>query len=91
MSKATPKLLLIENLSACSRLLPSEAFELASVANLAAALEKINGHAHDLILLDLALPDGNGLSAFSQVHAAAPQTVRRVPSVPTVSEQVIDL
>ena len=74
MSKATPKLLLIESDSTGARLLAQGAFELASAATLAAALEKINVHAHDLILMDLVLPDGRGLSAFSQVHSAAPQT-----------------
>lgn len=74
MSKTTPKLLLIEKSSACAQLLAPGAFELQRADNLAAGLEKINAHSHDLILLDLALPDGQGLNAFSQVHAAAPQT-----------------
>jgi sigma-B regulation protein RsbU (phosphoserine phosphatase) len=74
MSKATLKLLLIEKDSACANLLAPGAFELARAETLAAGLEKINSHAHDLILLDLTLPDGHGLSAFSQVHTAAPQT-----------------
>ena len=55
-------------------MLTAGAFERVQAETLAAGLEKINAHAHDLILLDLALPDGGGLNAFTQVHAAAPQT-----------------
>lgn len=74
MSKATPKLLLIAHDSLCAQLLAPGGFEVVRAENLAAGLEKINAHSHDLILLDLALPDGQGMTAFSQVHAAAPQT-----------------
>ena len=74
MSKAVPKLLLVEKDSNCAQLLAATPFELAHAETLAAGLEKINAHAHDLILLDLTLPDGGELNAFTQVHAAAPQT-----------------
>lgn len=74
MSKATPKLLLIQKDATCAQLLPPGVFEPVQAETLAAGLEKINAHAHDLILLDLAQPDGGGLNAFTQVHAAAPQT-----------------
>ncbi len=74
MSKATPKLLLIQKDATCAKLLPPGVFEPMPAETLAAGLEKINAHAHDLILLDLAVPDGGGLNAFTQVHAAAPQT-----------------
>ena len=74
MSRATPKILLIEKDAVCAGLLVPDVFETASATTLAAALERINGHAFDLILLDLALPDGHGLTAFNQVHAAVPHT-----------------
>lgn len=74
MSKAIPKLLLIEAGSVCSSLLAPGAFDLTQAGTLAAGIEKINAHAHDLILLDLALPDAHGLTAFSQIYAAAPRT-----------------
>jgi len=74
MSKTIPKLLLIEKEPACSRLLAPGAFELTLVETFAAGLEKINAHAYDLILLELTLPDNHGLNAFSQAHAATPQT-----------------
>ena len=74
MSKAIPKLLLIQPDATCAHLLPPGGFEPTQAETLAAGLEKINAHPHDLILLDLALPEGGGLNAFTQVHAAAPQT-----------------
>jgi len=73
MSKAIPKLLLIESDSVCSQLLASGSFDLSRAETLAAGIEKINGHAYDLILVDLTLPDGHGLTAFSQIYAAAQQ------------------
>jgi sigma-B regulation protein RsbU (phosphoserine phosphatase) len=74
MSRTTPRLLLIGKGSLVEELLPSGLFECAQVESLAAGLERINAHSHDLILLELALPDGQGLNAFSQVHNAAAQT-----------------
>ena len=74
MSKVTPKLLLIQSHATCAPLLAGSAFELVQAETLAAGLDKINAHTHDLILLDLALPDASGLNAFTQVHAAVPQT-----------------
>lgn len=74
MSKAVPKVLLIEKEPVCSQLLAPGVFEPTRAETLAAGLEKINAHTYDLILVDLTLPDGHGLSAFSQVIAAAPQS-----------------
>jgi sigma-B regulation protein RsbU (phosphoserine phosphatase) len=74
MSKATPKLLLIEKASVCAPLLTPAFFELTRAEHLAAGLEKLNAHAFDLVLMELVLPDCQGLNAFNQIHAAAPQT-----------------
>jgi sigma-B regulation protein RsbU (phosphoserine phosphatase) len=74
MSKTTPKLLLIEKASACAPLLMPGVFELVRAEHLAAGLEKLNAHSYDLILMDLVLPDSQGLIAFNQIHAATPQT-----------------
>jgi len=74
MSKAEPKLLLIEKEAGAAKLLLHSKFEVVAADTLALAVEKLNGHTYDLILLDLALPDGGGLGAFQQIHAAAPQT-----------------
>jgi PAS domain S-box-containing protein len=74
MSKTTPKLLLIGNDPAWAQLLAPGVYEVARADTLAAGLEKVTAHAHDLILLELVLPDAHGLNAFSQVYAAAVTT-----------------
>jgi phosphoserine phosphatase RsbU/P len=74
MSKSLPKLLLIEREPVCAALLDPQAFEVERAGTLAAGIELINSRNHTLILLDLALPDGSGLIAFTQVLTAAPQT-----------------
>jgi len=74
MSKSIPRLLLIEKDSVCSTLLAQSDFELARAEHLAAGLEKINANSYDLVLMELALPDGLGLNAFNQVHSASPHT-----------------
>jgi PAS domain S-box-containing protein len=71
MSKTTPKLLLIGKEAAWTQLLAPGAYEVSRAETLAAGLEKAAAQAHDLILLELRLPDGQGLHAFSQVYAAA--------------------
>lgn len=86
MSKATPRVLLLEKDSRCAPLLIPAMFELERVETLAGGLEKINARPPDLILLDLALPDGQGLNAFTQVHAAAPQTPIIVLAAPEGEE-----
>lgn len=74
MSKAAPRILLIEKDSSAARLLAQDAVEVLPAESLAAAMEKANSHAFDLILLDIDLPDGGGLNVFHQIHAAVPQT-----------------
>lgn len=74
MSKAVPKILLIGNDLAAELHGSPGVFEWVHADTLAAGLEKLNGHAYDLILLRFTLPDGHGLAAVSQVLAAALQT-----------------
>ena len=50
-------------------------FKVVWVTSLAAALEHLNQNSPDVILLDLALPDGVGLDAFDIVLAAAPDAL----------------
>lgn len=86
MSKAIPKLLLIEKDSFCGRLLERAAFEKDEAGSLAAGLEKIGAHPHDLIVMDLAWPEVDALNAFSQVHGAAPQTPVVVVAEPAAED-----
>lgn len=49
-------------------------FEVESAATLAQGLERIDGGGIDAILIDLALPDSQGLASFERCHAAARNT-----------------
>ena len=74
MSKAIQKLLLIGKDPTCAQLLPPDRYELTHAETLEAGLEKIHARIHDLILLEITLPEDDGLDVFNQVHAAAQQT-----------------
>lgn len=49
-----------------------QSFRVAWVRNLAAALARLGREGVEVVLLDLALPDSQGIAAFEQVFAAAP-------------------
>lgn len=46
-------------------------FLIECLDNLAAGIERLAGGGIDVVLLDLTLPDSNGLDTFTQLHAAA--------------------
>jgi diguanylate cyclase (GGDEF)-like protein/PAS domain S-box-containing protein len=48
--------------------------ELTIVRSMAEAERYLSGHAVDIILLDLGLPDAQGVAAVRRAHAAAPRT-----------------
>lgn len=54
-----------------------ESFQLESVTRLAEALARLQADGIDLVLLDLGLPDSQGLPALRQLHQA-------VPNVPVI-------
>lgn len=73
------KVLLIEDNPGDARLIElmlegagEELFELEAVDRLQAGLERLAEGGIHLILLDLSLPDSQGLSTFTQLHARAP-------------------
>ncbi|MBN1813542.1 MAG: GAF domain-containing protein [Anaerolineae bacterium] len=75
------KILLIEDNPADARLLRkmlAEArrfpFDLQQADRLSTGLERLVSHDIDIILLDLSLPDSEGLDTFTQTLAHAPQT-----------------
>ena len=53
--------------------LMKEPYELIRVSQLSAALDHLSREACDLVLLDLGLPDSDGLATFSKLHTQAPQ------------------
>jgi GAF domain-containing protein/PleD family two-component response regulator len=78
------RILLIEDNPGDARLLQETlteaegfSFDLAHVDRLAAGLERLEDDDFDIILLDLSLPDSQGLDTFAQVLAHAP----RIPVV----------
>jgi len=48
-------------------------FELVSVSRLSEGLERLAADGFDLVMLDLGLPDSNGLETFTKAHTQAPQ------------------
>src|SRR5580658_102400 len=82
MSKKSIKMLLIvEDNPGDARLLRemfneqgSRNTELTIVRSMAEAERYLSGHAVDIILLDLGLPDAQGVAAVRRAHAAAPRT-----------------
>jgi len=50
-----------------------EAFVLDRRPRLAEALEALDAHEHDVVLLDLTLPDSSGLDTLKRLHAAHPE------------------
>ena len=84
MTQSIKRLLLIEDNPGDARLLRemlneqgSHSTEVVHVACMADAETHLAAHAVDMILVDLGLPDAQGLVAVSRAHAAAP----RVPLV----------
>src|ERR1035438_8157250 len=48
-------------------------FQIESVARLADAVIRLKGEGHDLVLLDLGLPDSQGLQTLGRLRQAAPE------------------
>ena len=74
-----PRLLVVEDNLGDARLLqeelnevPGARFEVRHVTHMAGALAAVGGSEVDVVLLDLSLPDGQGLSNIERVLQAAP-------------------
>lgn len=72
------RVLLVEDNPADARLLretlrdTSRQFDIAHVERLSQGLEALDEQRFDIVLLDLSLPDGQGLETFERVHSHAP-------------------
>ena len=71
MSTINPKLLLVGADSTFAAGLSPEAFVLTRAESLPTALERLKSESFDLILLDLAVSEEGGLSAFHQLQTSA--------------------
>ncbi len=56
----------------CRRVLEPHGFHIETAFTLAEAREKISRQIFDVVLLDLILPDGNGIDLIASVHATDP-------------------
>jgi diguanylate cyclase (GGDEF)-like protein len=79
MNGKTKKVLLVEDNPAEVRWFrelladnSNDGFEMEAVGRISEALVNIRGNNYAVILLDLGLPDGQGLDTVREVHAAAP-------------------
>jgi len=92
MNTTATTLLLIESDPADAKLIKDAlhdqdaAFRMEWVTSLAAALEHLEKHPVEIILLDLALPDGKGLDVFDHIIAAAPDSLILVLSTASDEE-----
>ena len=66
--------------------LPDSRFRVEWVVRLSDAIERLNAGTVDVILLDLTLPDSQGIHAFDQVFAAAPDALILVLSTESDEE-----
>ncbi|HEX6722806.1 MAG TPA: response regulator transcription factor [Burkholderiaceae bacterium] len=77
----TPRLLLIDDDARLTTMvvdyLQANGFEVASAGTLAAGRERLKQHHYDALLLDLMLPDGDGLDLTRELRADA--RTRRLP------------
>jgi DNA-binding NtrC family response regulator len=55
-------------------LLGTEEFDVEYAYLVADALEMIENHKYDIVLLDLRLPNGEGVEVFNRIHAQIPHT-----------------
>lgn len=84
MKSAAVNILVVENEASFVGLLEAILLEegrgdyrVAAAGTLAAALEKLQTQAFDLVLTDLSLPDARGLETFRAIHET-------VPAVPVI-------
>jgi two-component system nitrogen regulation response regulator GlnG len=72
-----PKLLVIDDEQGVCysfrRVFAAEGVEVLTAKTAAAGLEQVREHAPDVVVLDLQLPDGNGLDIFREIHALTPK------------------
>src|SRR5205085_1825506 len=81
MNRQPTKVLLVEDESSYIELLevvlkdcPSCQFELTAARSVEEGVTELAARNFDLVLLDLSLPDEQGLDTYTRIHAAAPAT-----------------
>jgi DNA-binding response OmpR family regulator len=95
MVPATPRILLVEDERSISepfaKILRREGFEAIVAATAAEALERARDWAPDLVLLDLALPDGDGRDVCRTLRAESAVPVIMVTARGTETDRIVGL
>ncbi len=88
-----PKVLVVDDepvvIKSCDRILSSEGIEVEGAATGREGLELVEGNGFDVMLLDLKMPDTNGLEVLRRVKKAKPEvTVIIITGYPSVDTAV---
>jgi signal transduction histidine kinase len=75
---STPKLLLVDDEAGmregCRRVLAPQGYQVDTAADVASALRSIRQTDYDLVLVDVMMPDGNGIDLIQPIHDRDPDT-----------------
>jgi phosphoserine phosphatase RsbU/P len=94
MPKSTPKILLIETGTTCAKMLERRGFETVSARRLSSGIQKLSARNFDLVLVELSLPDSQGMETFTRLDKLVPQTpivVLADPAAKTLAARTIKL
>lgn len=87
-------ILIVEDEESLSKLfsefLSQQGYRVDTVSNGAAAREKLQGHIYDLVLIDLKLPDMNGIELIKLVKESSPDTISVIISGHATIELTLD-
>src|SRR4030067_3856638 len=80
MNRASPSILIVDDeiatRNSLSAILQSEGYATTSVASAKEAMEKARTRFFDLMLLDIRLPDTDGVQLLSHFQKVAPETIK---------------
>ena len=95
MVKSKIKVLLVEDSPSDAKLIKHElgedqgySFEVIWVSRVDEAIAEFKRQQFDVTLLDLTLPDSDGLATFTQIHSACPQQLPIIILTGTGNEQI---
>jgi PAS domain S-box-containing protein len=95
MAKSEIKVLLVEDSPSDAKLIKHELaedqgyrFEVIWVCRVDEAVAELTRQQFDVVLLDLTLPDSDGLATFKRIHAACPQELPIIILTGTGNEQI---
>lgn len=76
---STTKILVVDDEAGmregCRRILTPRGYKVDTAADVASALELIRQASYDLILVDVMMPDGNGIDLIQPIHERDPDTI----------------